>query len=448
MSARNPELETVENARPAPRPCIWAVGGGKGGVGKSVVSSSLGIALAQRGERCVLIDADLGGANLHTLLGMRSPKRTLSAFIRGDVKRLPELLTDAPVPGLQLVSGARALLGMANPTHSQKSRLLRHIRALDVDHVILDLAAGSAFNVLDFFLEADRGLLVVTPEATSIENAYHFLKAAFMRSLRQTAKRESIRSPVQRVLDHFARRRALSPRELLRAVRAADPDAGRALLAQARCFRPELVVNQIRDTEDRKLGDRIAAACRDHLGARVRVLGSIDADEAVRVSLRRRRPALLEYPDRGFALDVETIVNRMLGLEPYPAQPRGLAARELSRRNGAPEATLATCGLLGEERPRRERARPNVELPALNGAEPGAYLKHCRELLQLDLSDVYRTTKIPSLERLERQQFDELPPATYVKGYVVQYAEALGLADAAEDIATRYLERYRAAASG
>ena len=77
-------------------------------------------------------------------------------------------MAPTPVDDLWLVSGAKALVDMANPNYGQKGKILRHINALQADHVILDLGAGSAFNVLDFFLVARKGILVVVPEPTSI----------------------------------------------------------------------------------------------------------------------------------------------------------------------------------------------------------------------------------------------------------------------------------------
>jgi flagellar biosynthesis protein FlhG len=164
--------------RRAGAPRLWAVGGGKGGVGKSVVTSSLAAALAASGRRCAVIDADLGSANLHTLLGVAQPRYSLSHLLTGEVASLADLLVQTPVPNLWLASGNQALLEMANLGHAQKEKLFRQIRGLDVDEVVLDLSAGCAFNVLDFFLLARRGLVVVTPEPTAIENGEHFLKAA------------------------------------------------------------------------------------------------------------------------------------------------------------------------------------------------------------------------------------------------------------------------------
>src|SRR5258705_13591767 len=94
---------------------IWAVGGGKGGVGKSVVTSSLAAAMAGLGRRCVVIDADLGAANLHTLLGAARPKVTLSHFLTGEVESLADTMAQTSVPNLWLISGNQALLEMANP---------------------------------------------------------------------------------------------------------------------------------------------------------------------------------------------------------------------------------------------------------------------------------------------------------------------------------------------
>jgi flagellar biosynthesis protein FlhG len=132
-------------------PCIWAVGGGKGGVGKSMVTTSLAVALAGRGQRVVVVDADLGGANVDTVFGISRPPRTLSEFFAGEVPRLADVLSPTSVPNLRVVSGSNALLSMANPLHSQKTKFLRHLRYLPVDHVLLDLGAGANYNVLDFF---------------------------------------------------------------------------------------------------------------------------------------------------------------------------------------------------------------------------------------------------------------------------------------------------------
>ncbi len=163
-------------------PDIWAVAGGKGGVGKSVVASNLAVAVARRGLRCLLIDADLGGANQHTLFGIEKPRGTLDAFLAGEAKELGSVATPTRFHGLSLIFASSDALGAANPKHSQKQKFLRHLRKADADVVILDLGAGTAFNTLDLFLSARVQLVVTTPELTAIQNAYGFIKVAHGRA--------------------------------------------------------------------------------------------------------------------------------------------------------------------------------------------------------------------------------------------------------------------------
>ena len=120
-------------------------------------------------------------------------------------------MVQTSVPNLWLVSGQEALLDMANPKHGQKEMLFRQIQGLDVDDVLLDLGAGTAFNVLDLFLLAHRPLVVATPEPTAIENAEHFLSAAVYRSLRLVARRSDVSAAILRA--------AQQPRQAARALR-------------------------------------------------------------------------------------------------------------------------------------------------------------------------------------------------------------------------------------
>jgi flagellar biosynthesis protein FlhG len=288
---------------------LLAVGGGKGGIGKSLISASLGVALARRGQRVVLVDADLGGANLHTTLGLDLPGRTLSDFILRKVERLDQVVTPTGIENLGLVSGALDTLEAASPKHAQKLRLLRHVQGLDADYVILDLGAGTHANVLDFFLVSDHGLLVMVPEPTSVENAYRFVKSAFWRRVRTVAQVFGYEALLREVMDGASFR---SPVELVASVAERDPEAGANLATQLAAFRPQLVVNQVRTPQDAEMGHAVVAAWRKYFGLEMDYLGPIDHDDEVWRAVRYRKPLMVHRPEAAAALAFERLADRLL----------------------------------------------------------------------------------------------------------------------------------------
>jgi len=431
-AARPSTLKRQGSARPerlVGNPRIWAVGGGKGGVGKSVVASSLAAAMAGTGRRCAVIDVDLGGANLHTLLGVSRPRRTLSDLLTGEVGSLAELMVQTSVPNLWLVSGNQALLEMANPKHSQKEMLCRHIRGLDVDDVLLDLGAGSTFNVLDFFLLARRGLVVVTPEPTAIENAEHFLRAAFYRSLRVVARRPEVRAAILRLREDRRGWRVRSARELIALVREIDPPAAKLLEECAQAFMPVLLVNQVRTAEHRRVGPQLVATCRDRLGFPIEFAGSVDTDPNVPAAVAQRQPAFQAFPHCGFSRHIEALAQRLLREE-------WDAPRERADERGLPCRSW-------------DPASP-PSLPPLDLAEPGAYLRRCREELGFTLAEMTERTRIRVLDHIESERFELLPPEPYLRGYLLEYARELGVPEFAHLVASYLgrLQRVEAPAHG
>ena len=295
------------------RPRIWAIGGGKGGVGKSVLAANLGVVLAKRRERVVVVDADLGGANLHTIFGMPDPELTLSDYLDRNVANLEEIILDTSVPGLHLVSGAHALLEMANPKHGQKRRILRHIQQIDADHVILDLGAGTGVNVLDFFLVSHRGILVVVPEPTSVENAYHFIKAAFSRKLKQTEPRQKVAAALEKIASDSRGRSGRSARDLVADVMVIDPEAGAAVLAAAATFGASIVVNRASSASHERLAAEMSMACREYYGIGVEALGTLPDDPMVARSVIDREPVVSVHPESPFATAVRRLANNLRG---------------------------------------------------------------------------------------------------------------------------------------
>jgi flagellar biosynthesis protein FlhG len=217
------------------------------------------------------------------------------------------------VPGLHLVSGAHALLEMANPKHGQKRRILRHIQQIDADHVILDLGAGTGINVLDFFLVSHRGILVVVPEPTSVENAYHFIKAAFSRKLRQTEPKRTIAAALEKIAADNRGKTSKSARDLVADVMVIDPEAGAAVLAAAATFGASIVVNRASSASHERLAAEMSMACREYYGIGVEALGTLPDDPMVARSVIDREPVVSVHPESPFATAVRRLANSLRG---------------------------------------------------------------------------------------------------------------------------------------
>lgn len=291
---------------------VISIGGGKGGIGKSLIAANLGIELARRGKRVVLVDADLGGANLHTTLGIDLPRRTLSDFIEHRAARIEDVITPTGVENLGLVSGALDHLDAADPRYAQKLRLLRHVQQMDVDFAILDLGAGTHANVLDFFLVSDHGILVLVPEPTAVENAYRFVKAAFWRRMRNVAQVYGYDPLLRSIMERGAFR---SPVELVASFSERDPDAGATLARHLAEFRPRLVVNQARTGQDADVGQAVVAAWRKYFGLTMDYLGAIAYDDDMWRAVRARRPLLLDRPDVPAARAFASLADALLALD-------------------------------------------------------------------------------------------------------------------------------------
>jgi flagellar biosynthesis protein FlhG len=264
------------------------------------------------GRRVVLVDADLGGANLHTCLGLPPPSQTLADFIQRRASSIEEVVTETPAPGLRLISGAADLLSAANIKHLQKVRVMKQVRALDVDVVLIDLGAGTSYNIIDFFLLSDVSILAVVPEPTSIENGYRFIKSALYRRLRAAAPTEGIRHLVESALDPKNPYGIRTPLDLLARVEADDPESARALRREVAAFQPRFVVNEVRDVSDVAIGHQLVAACSRHLGLRASYSGFVHHDDAVWQAVRRRQLFMSDAPTSRAAEEIRQLTRSLV----------------------------------------------------------------------------------------------------------------------------------------
>jgi flagellar biosynthesis protein FlhG len=301
---------------------ILSIGGGKGGVGKSVVAGNLSVALAQEGLRVVLVDADLGAANQHTLFGVARPGPGLQGFLDGSLPDLDAAAVETGVENLRLVPGTAGVIGAANIPAARRDKLLRHVRALQADVVVVDVGAGVSFNVLDLFDVADLRLVVLTPQLTSAQNAYAFLKGAVFRELRRLAALEGKAVLVD--ASEEAQEATASTPALLDKLRIAEPALVERLQAGLSTFGARLVGNQVFEPREKNVLYAISRMVRDFLGVDAPVLGALRASRRAHDSVNLGRPFLLDARGEESAVALREMAAALLAT-PLPRRADSLA---------------------------------------------------------------------------------------------------------------------------
>lgn len=295
-----------------------AVGGGRGGVGKTLLSVNLAVYLAQLGRNVVLCDADARGSNLHTSLGLHTPP--LAPVVPGRREAKPELV-NTTVPGLKLLptSYDRYTLTPKRPT--RHTHWTRQLRDLDADYIVLNLGSSVAPATLDVFFEADVHICVAAPEPAAIEATYRFCRALFARRLRRAIMKERFKIPVvERALEELPP--LPSPRRLIAEIARYDESVANIAASTLRHVRPRLVVGKTRLRRDLELGPAMASLSERYLGMALDYMGYVEQDDAVWLTARRERPLLIDAPTSKAARNIERVARRLLALL---AQPRKLA---------------------------------------------------------------------------------------------------------------------------
>lgn len=250
---------------------VIAVTGGKGGIGKTNVSVNLSLALAEMGRRVVLLDADLGLANVDVLLGLK-PKATLADVLEGKCD-LRDVMVTGP-GGIRIVPAASGAANMVSLNHQQHAGLIQAFSDIgdNIDVLIVDTAAGIGDSVVSFVRAAQEVLVVVCDEPTSITDAYALIKLLNR--------------------DHgMTRFRVL-------ANMVGTPQEGRMVFAKLT-----------------KVTDRF-------LDVALQYVGAVPFDEAVRKSVQKQRAVFEAFPRSKASLAIRAIAQKV-DAWPLPANPRG-----------------------------------------------------------------------------------------------------------------------------
>lgn len=276
-------------------PIIISIGGGKGGVGKSTITANIGTTLSQKGFSIGFIDADLGGANLHTCLGVKRPRVGLQDYIKGTFKTLNDVALPTLVTNSWLISGASDILELANPNFAQKQKIINNLRKMDADYILVDLGAGSSFHVTDFFAAFPYGIIVTDGLPTSIENAYGYLKNGIVRGMvRQFPGNTELQNRIRNFCDPVSKKGFLTVADLLDNLQNDYSKEVLALNEWLHHRRSFLILNMVKNAEDIKIGTRFAEMVKKYLSISLHYIGYIIYAPEIRTSIKEMRPIMLK----------------------------------------------------------------------------------------------------------------------------------------------------------
>lgn len=250
---------------------VIAVTSGKGGVGKTNFTVNLGIALTRRGQQVLVLDSDVGLANVDVVLGL-SPEYDISHVVTGQ-RDVADIVYEGP-GGLRLIAGGSGFQDIVNLSELELARFLNALEALEgtADVILLDTGAGISRNVLNFVLAADEVILITTPEPTSLTDAYAIVKVICRR--RPTTRLKLVVN------------RAFSPRDGAAAA------------------------------------ERLQTAAERFIGAKIEYLGAVVEDDAVQRSVRSQTALLVGAPDSAAARCIERLADGLLGASEATPEPQ------------------------------------------------------------------------------------------------------------------------------
>jgi len=272
--------------------CKIAIGGGKGGVGKTCLALLLGIFLARHQQKVLLIDADISGPNLHRFFGIKAPDRPLLHFLTNKIDHVGDLQENTPFEFLKCIFNQNGLPPLKD-LEKRKKVLFQQLNELDVDVIIFDSSSKMHDLSVEFFLRADYHLLISNSELMSIQQNFNYLKYCTLFQLKQAWQQTTaINFNEFNFQDRFQKNYRLLMQRLLNEVRTSAPDALCAFQEEFKKFKPYLVFNMSHQDAIKKQEMALKLAAKEILDIEIHYLGTLDFVADLRKAIRSKAPLL------------------------------------------------------------------------------------------------------------------------------------------------------------
>lgn len=295
---------------------ILPIASGKGGVGKSLLSANLAIALGQAGKKVVLADLDLGASNLHLAIGHNVKNNSIGTYIT-DKTDFKSIIEPTEYENVSFIAGDSQIPGLTSLKAAQKARLLRNFHSLDCDYLILDLGAGTHQIILDFFLQSPQGILVTAPTVTATLDGYLFLKNCVFRLMYTTFKKGTQgHEYLDQIKKDSQRMKSLYIPQITQALEKIDPENTKLFKSRMAQFCPRLILNMISDPKEANMATRVRTSCKQYLGLDIDYLGLMYRDQFQEKALSSRLPVTIYKPQSVLSQGIFRIAEKVIATEP------------------------------------------------------------------------------------------------------------------------------------
>ncbi len=227
------------------KPFFIPIASGKGGVGKSILTANLAVALANSGHSVVAIDLDLGGSNLYSYLGLDNSYAGIGDYLISKKGKLKDYLVQSGIPNLQYLAADHRVTFLANISYAQKVKLINEIKNIRADYLVIDLGAGTTFNTLDYFDFSNNGLVVTTFEKPAILNTLSFLKNFIHRiALKEIRQNNTLNAEINKAYRSITGDDFLTINNIISIVDKVDPALASKILTLTRSYQPRIIFNR------------------------------------------------------------------------------------------------------------------------------------------------------------------------------------------------------------
>ena len=277
---------------------VVGIASGKGGVGKTALTASMAMELANMGRKVVVVDADFGGPDLHEWMGISRPPITLNALFKNRNIGLNDLLVDTFHENIKIICGEVGSIEASNPKYFQRLKFIRQLRELDADYILIDQSPGVSYATVDIYLSCDEGIIVTLPEPTSFMDAFNFIRSSLLRKLKKSLAFSDCAIEQLNEFENWDwRKYDQSMREILVKIERNDPRAGTIFKGIIHQFKPKIVANMVFKSEEAQEGRYFQETLTKLLMIKAEYLGFIEYKKDFRENIKEARPFILSMPE-------------------------------------------------------------------------------------------------------------------------------------------------------